>query len=298
MKEWKVTFSPDSQERGKEIPLDLYFLWGGRQWKLPSLYLFEKGVVLDFLLEAEQAELNTFIKKWDLLREVEHTYSELQREQIEQEHPLWMDFTPTLRLNSQALKYKGCTGRCWLPAACLGGTAMDDRSMQAVMEHYELDENKGWGFRRCRFLFAEEKCTDIQSMELSLSHAPRTVLGEILRSPEKGTALDFCHPISGQMHHLTVHEISAEALPEGYFQQLCYSVEPRTALTLRDIQPSDCGFAPILMLPKETGRSIAPSSLRKKPVTATDWQMVFPVKTAEDISLQRTIRKEDDHETL
>lgn len=293
MKEWKVVFSPDSQEQGKEIPLDPDFLWGGRQWKLPSLYLFEKDVVLDFLLEAEQAALNTFIEKWDLLREVEHCYSELQREQIEQEHPLWMDFTPTLRLNSQALKYKGCTGRCWLPAACLGGTAMKDRSMQAVMEHYELDENKGWGFRRCRFLFEEEKCTDIQRMELSLCHAPRTVWGEILRAPQAGTTLDFRHPVSGQSHRLTVHEIAAETLNEGCFQRLCYSVEPDTALTLRDTRPSDCGFAPILMLPKGKGRNIALSSLHKEPVTATDWQLLFSVDTAEELSLHRTITKED-----
>ena len=298
MKEWKVIFSPDSQERGKELAINLEFLWGGRRWKLPSLYLFEEGVMLDFLLEGSIEELDAFIGKWDLLHEQEHDYSELEREQMEQEHPLWMDFTPTLCLNGQSVKYKGCTGRCWIPAACLDGNTMEDRSMQAVMEHYSLDERKGWGFRRCRFLFTEEKQRDLQRMELSLSQAPRTVLGEILRSPQAGTILDFRHPVSGQIQRLTVHGISTEVLNngggmEGYLQQLSYSVEPDTALTLRDTQPSDCGFAPILLLPKAKGQKIALSSLRKEPVTATDWQLLFTVKTVEDIRINQTRTKED-----
>ena len=59
---------PDNKEtQGREIALKQEFFWGGRRWLLPSLYLFEQGVILDVLLEASAEELSAFIEKWDLL---------------------------------------------------------------------------------------------------------------------------------------------------------------------------------------------------------------------------------------
>ena len=282
---------PDNKEtQGREIALKQEFFWGGRRWLLPSLYLFEQGVILDVLLEASAEELSAFIEKWDLLHEQEHDFSELEREQIEQEHPLICSFHASLHLDGQSLKQKGMTMRSWIPAVCLGGKAMEDRSMKAAMAHYSLDEERGWALYRCRFPFGKETQRDFQQMELELRQDPRTVFGPLLSAPREGTVLDF-HDPDGQEHRLTVHEIALEQLRDeqrvlGSYQVLTYSVEPDMLLTLRDTKPSDCGCAPLYLLSKDRGRKTAFSSVRRDAQTATDWQLLFSVQAAEDLRLR------------
>lgn len=293
MNDWRVFWYGDLQEEGREIVWNRDFVWGGRRWRLPSLYLFEQGVVLDFLMEAEAEELSAFIEKWDLLHEEERDYTEIQREQIEQEHPLNVRFTAELTLDSIPLQYKGCTSTLWIPTACVGEQQRTDRKMAAAMEHYGLDAEKGWSFCRCRFRFTEGTQSDFQSMELKLQRDEITLFGPSLSAPKAGDRLSFRDPINGQQHMLTVQSICSESLEQGngalaYYQLLTYCVEPQLPVNLRDVGPSECGSVPILAAKAQENTKLALSSIKREPVTSTDWQLCFPMKGTEDLSLSWT----------
>ena len=69
-KSWLVSYDGSfwhaGEDTGREVPVRKEFLWGRKKWVIPALYLCQEGLVIDFCMEAEPAELKTFIEKWDL----------------------------------------------------------------------------------------------------------------------------------------------------------------------------------------------------------------------------------------
>ena len=120
---WSVTYNSSfwscKGPAGKEIPVKKEFFWGSERWYVPAVYLCGKGLVIDFCKACDPAELKAYIDKWDLLNESNHEYSKEQQEQMMREHPLHVEFEPSVILNGKELRRdRGCSVS-WIPAECL-----------------------------------------------------------------------------------------------------------------------------------------------------------------------------------
>lgn len=66
---WEVTFDgsfwghPKGHRSGKEIPVNTQFDWAGRHWIIPSVYSCSKGLVVDFCMQVEPADILAFMDK-------------------------------------------------------------------------------------------------------------------------------------------------------------------------------------------------------------------------------------------
>ena len=109
--DWKVYFDGSfwghhGRERaGREMPVQKWFSWAGRDWFVPSVYVCSKGIVVDFCMRAEASALRGFMEKWGIDPESDESidFSRGEREQMEREHPLSLGFTPSLTLNGAKL---------------------------------------------------------------------------------------------------------------------------------------------------------------------------------------------------
>ena len=109
--DWKVYFDGSfwghhGRERaGREVPVQKWFSWAGRDWFVPSVYVCSKGIVVDFCMRTEASALHGFMKKWGIDPESDESidFTRDEREQMEREHPLSLGFTPSLTLNGAKL---------------------------------------------------------------------------------------------------------------------------------------------------------------------------------------------------
>ena len=46
---------PRGERRGAEVRLDKAFIWAGKRWRIPAVYVCGKGLVADFLLRVLRA---------------------------------------------------------------------------------------------------------------------------------------------------------------------------------------------------------------------------------------------------
>lgn len=72
--DWKVYFDGSfwghhGRERaGREVPVQKWFSWAGRDWFVPSVYVCSKGIVVDFCMRTEASALRGFMKSGDRSR--------------------------------------------------------------------------------------------------------------------------------------------------------------------------------------------------------------------------------------
>ena len=105
--DWKVYFDGSfwghhgHGRAGREMSVQKWFSWAGRDWFVPSVYLCAKGIVVDFCMRAEASALRGFMEKWGIDPESDESidFTRDEREQMEREHPLSLAFTPSLILN-------------------------------------------------------------------------------------------------------------------------------------------------------------------------------------------------------
>ena len=65
--EWKVTYDGGFWDHdgnaGREVAIGKTFYWGSERWYIPAVYICDKGLVIDFLMEADPANVKAFIDK-------------------------------------------------------------------------------------------------------------------------------------------------------------------------------------------------------------------------------------------
>ena len=112
--EWKVTFDGGFWRNvgnpGKEIRAEKHFTWDENNWYIPSVYLCDEGIVVDYCKGTECAAIKAFIDKWDLQNEHKNQYSKEQREQIVQEQPLNANVHVSAIINGKLLRQKNGYG--------------------------------------------------------------------------------------------------------------------------------------------------------------------------------------------
>ena len=328
--EWKVTFDGgfwrNDGNPGREIRVEKKFSWGEENWYIPSVYLCDEGIVVDYCKEADCEALKAFIDKWDLLNEHKNQYSKEQREQIIQEQPLNANVHVSAIMNGQLLKEKNGYGQSWMPSVLVPG-ADRDHDIRKLMDHYELDPDMGWSINRCCIPWMDEKPADIHSIELNFEPRETKLSGIRFVVENVGDSFKFVHPLTGVEHLLTVQEIESKELSQThfpdntmeyprFFKAMTYTVEPdidRNHMVVVDCADGDSA-RPKKNISREKGSVTASSigiigsasgptavimgnvvprtvyaacsTVRFEPVDCVEWRIVFREKLKEDIQIK------------
>lgn len=219
--EWKVTYDggfwDNCGRAGKEIPVGKTFSWGDEVWYLPAVYACGKGLVVDFCVEVAPERVKAFIDKWDLEHENERHFSKDEREQISREHPLNIEFRPSVEVNGKLLRSKHGCGVSWIAPSCLQEDMCVEIEAETVLDHYGLDASRCWNFHRCTFPWATSRKPAIKSLELHLERSLTDIPGIRFQTPAAGESISFTHPVTGVKHTLTVQEYEAQEMDPACF---------------------------------------------------------------------------------
>lgn len=254
---WKVTYEggfwSNEGTAGREISVNKTFQWGDEKWIIPTIYVCEEGVVVDYCKEAEPDAMKAFIEKWDLLNEHKNKYSKEQQDQISLEHPLTADFNAAVIINGNLLREDHGCGLSWVPSSLVGGLDSRENDAWKIIDHYRLDPEKAWSLNRRSFKWTDDPIADISEIEIRMETRDAKIPGPRFETYEAGTNITFQHPITGNEHCLTVHELDHQELSQTHFRDesmeypthfvaMTYTIEPeidRNRIMILDCADSD-----------------------------------------------------------
>lgn len=257
--EWKVSFDGGfwggDGKPGTEVPIGKRFSWGSEKWYIPSVYICGEGLVIDYCMEAEPAVIKAFIDKWDLLNEDRNRYTNEQREQMEREHPLHVRFYGRATCNWERLQNGHSCGVTWLPSSCVPDGIGREDIARGILNHYGLDETKGWAFHRWSYPWGSAAGHDLYALDLCMERQRENITGQHFITPAVGERISLTHPLTGEVYTLTVHALEQQELPEHAFRDsnleypkhllaMSYSIEPDITGRGFMIQDCDDGDAP------------------------------------------------------
>ncbi len=182
------------------------------------MYICDKGLIVDFFMEADPSQVKAFIDKWDLFNEYRNHYTKGQREQIQREHPLNVSFHGHITFNGQELQSDHGCGLTWLPDFCQNETPYHDPEAKYALEHYGLDMNQAWSINRWSYRWGNTNGLDVQSITVRMERQQENIAGQHFVTPAVGESISITHPLTGQTHALTVHEVEHQELPVGAFR--------------------------------------------------------------------------------
>ena len=219
--EWKVTyeggFYPKRGREGKEIRIDKTFYWGKEIWHIPAVYFCSKGMVVDFCIEVEPEVVAKFINKWNLYEEDNRDYSNAEYEQIQEEHPLNIEFHSKLFVNDTDLRQaQGCCVY-WIPQKCIPEGLETETEAKWVLDHYGYDYEKAWAVHRISYPWMEKNPRTVKALEIHLEREMVKIPSKPFATPEKGKAQEILNPVTGVTHTLTVREYEEREMDPNHF---------------------------------------------------------------------------------
>ena len=236
---WKVWFDggffaghTGRSRAGKELPLHAHFDWAGRAWVVPAAYLCAKGIVVDFCMRTEAAQLRAFREKWGLTgEETCEDVSPEREEEIGRDNPLTLDFRPALTLNGRALSMSHGCSVCFCPEESGVEAACADMDAVWTAEHYGLELSCGWTISRYAFPWPGRRPKEIRSLSLSMTQEPVRISGPRFAVRSPGCTVSLALP-EGTECTLTVLSCEPETIPLPPSAQERWIFPPR-CLTLR-----------------------------------------------------------------
>ena len=256
-KSWLVSYDGSfrhaGEDSGREVPVRKEFLWGSKKWVIPALYLCQEGLVIDFCMEVESAELKTFIEKWDLVRTACDRRSREQLLKLLLEHPLDISFSSHVSLNGKELKSEHSCAVSWLPEACFPGSRFPDKmtpnpEAKAALEHYGLDRDKAWSIHRHAYRWTpdmgpftpeawRESLKTAGPLLIHLERDRESIPAERFTALDIGQRVPIRHPLTGAEYLLTVHDIRPESLPPDPFPDFCMEFPGHCTAIFYSLQP-------------------------------------------------------------
>lgn len=213
--EWKVFFDGNfwghrgRDHSGKEIGIGKQFEWAGRHWLIPAIYACGKGLVVDFCMRAEAAEIRSFMEQWNLGQENDSCAD------MESSNPLSLNFNSRLELNGRKLRAAHSCAVCYNP--CLPEGMDSDVEAKWVAAHYGLDSSCGWVIYRAFFPWESKRRPEIKTLSVTMEQQPEQISGPHFKAHAPGDSFSFMHPVSGVQYVLTVQALEQQTLPERCF---------------------------------------------------------------------------------
>lgn len=318
---WKVYFreQQENSRAGKEIPVNRQFLWDDEEWLIPSAYICEEGLVIDFLRKVPAAQIRAFMDKYHVGPGSDITYftPEMQ-EQIDADNPLAINIQPQADLDGSALKSVGGTGYCFNPLF----PELNHDEVIASMQHYALNPECGWAFHRWYFRWNAEMPSKLTALEVMMVRQDTAVSGPHFRAAAVGDTVEFTHPLTNVRHTLTVREIEEQTANVGQINQdmefpkncvvMAYTLSPelpRNSIHVIDTAQSDrprqkqgdpnaSGAATVILAGVHGVSSVAAimsgrgelhtaySALHYELVKEVEWRIIFHEKLKEDMRVK------------
>lgn len=315
---WEVQFE-NQGEPGQEVHLDTAFSRGGRDFRIPAMYLCEKGLVIDFCMKVPAQEEQDFIDRWSLSSENDNVecFSPAEWEQMEWENPMSFKYALIASVNGIEIPDYNMTGDSW--NACLPES---EREQAVWMEHYNLDRNACWVFRRYALPWGTEEKLEIRELWLELK--PRTMnrSGTTFTVEKPGDTVQLTHPTTGETYLLKVLEYGPYVVEDGVSAEgweiprqlwsMKYTLSPELSDEVFSIEDStrcdepcrvtveenpgnasvgiiggaDGPMAFIFSPQKDGAARIAYSSPHFERVEKVEWKPVFQVQPVEDIRIR------------
>lgn len=280
MDKWIVTyrggFMTNAGPTCEEIKVEKTFLWGDERWHIPSVYVCDEGIVIDFCVERPPQLFKEYVNKWDLLHSRRDDFTREQLMQIENENPDNIGFDTEIRVNGEELCYRQDFGIYYVPQDCMPNYFGNDKAAKSAIEHYNLDPSMGWVIRRL-VLGWEGSDSAIETLTIKMKRRTVELPGIHFPTPENGGSVVFNHPVTGTEHKLTVQECVCRKL-EGhcddedieypiFYTDLLYTLDPdlpENSFRIQDYndgddprtkkagreksQPAAMGYAAVVML--------------------------------------------------
>ena len=313
MDKWIVTyrggFMTNAGPTCEEIKVEKTFVWGDERWHIPSVYVCDEGIVIDFCVERPPQLFKEYVNKWDLLHSRRDDFTREQLMQIENENPDNIEFDTEIRVNGKELCYKHDFSTYYVPQDCMPGYFGKDKAVKSAMEHYGLDTSIGWVIRR--YVFGWEGFgSAIETLTIKLK------------------SIVFNHPVTGTEHKLTVQEcvcrkMEGDCDDEGveypiFYTDLLYTLAPdlpENSFRMQDYndgddprlkkagqeksQPAAMGYAAVVMLTPDNDEPeivnadgstarihTSFSHFYFEPKENIEWYMIFNHKIMEDIDIR------------
>lgn len=308
--EWTARFEENSPD-GREVSVGKSFQWSGCTFHVPAVYVCGEGLIIDFCIKADREEYRVFLEKWRHLFDREKGGGKpTQREwrQFEYDNPLDRMFETAVWVNGSSLKYKGGHGMQWVPDDLIP-IMRDEIDIKPFMEHYGLDPNQVWQFRRDMYYWGEEGAPELETLEVKLSQRPRMHPSTEFPTPKAGESVTILNPLNGAEYVLTVTDVRQEKIRRFQHENLlfpecctvmCYTLEPEppkdaffVADTAESDQPKQTGngknhggaIGVIVSNREKPAERCAASSMHFEPVEDVIWQAQFRAKTVEDVKI-------------
>lgn len=316
---WKVFFDAGfgahhgRDHAGKEVPLGKQFVWGGKVWHIPAMYVCAAGLVIDFCMEVDPEHIRAFLEKWCPSHEAAPHFSDETWEQIQAEDPMNLNFHARIERNGTTLRQRHGWGCAWLPASCrTNGSPSNTWETKWILEHYGLDPEHGWSIHRIAFPWTTQRKPALRSLKLIMEQEPVSIPGPHFADPKAGDHISFTHPATGKEHTLTVREYEQQETDPRHFQNenleypthytaMTYTIQPELpdgAISVNDCAqgdpPREKQTSPYLpFLPTATHFAAlavigggACSSLHFEPADHVEWRITFHEKPLDDIEIQ------------
>ncbi len=220
-REWIVTyeggFCPHGGQPGTELMINKTVPWGSELWHVPAVYSCTEGLVVDFCVEVSPELVKSFIDKWDLLHENENNYTREEREQMRREHPLNIDFQPSIEVNGVTLRRDHGCGNVWIAPSLLTDEFQREEEMVELLDHYGFDKSQCWSIYRSAFSWGTGQMQQLDTLKLHLEREPERIPGIRFISPKVEERVTFVHPVTGIEYTLTVHEYEHKELETKHF---------------------------------------------------------------------------------
>ena len=89
-----------------KIKVEKTFMWGDERWHVPSVYVCDEGIVIDFCVERPPRLFKEYVNKWDIFHARRDDFTREQLAQIENENPDNIEFDAEVRANGEGLCYR------------------------------------------------------------------------------------------------------------------------------------------------------------------------------------------------
>lgn len=255
-----------SEAAGMEISINKEFLWGGHKWYVPAVYSCTEGLIIDFCMEIPTAKMDAYVKLKTQTGKISDL-SEEELEQLEQENPYANNIEVIAAINGKKLQTHRMCSVGWHPDE---GEESEDVRLE-LMEHYGCDRSLGWKFIRASFPWETAEVPEVTTLSLTLKEHPVPCSVIHFTTEEQGDwqQITCIHPISMQEYTITIHECTAQVLPEKSFefnrelhfptcyQMLKYSISPE--IRPEEFMIRDCagGDKPRNIITSSTSKDIS-----------------------------------------
>lgn len=320
---WQVFFEEHHSRDlpGVEICTEKEFRWGERDFRIPAVYLCEKGLVIDFCMRAPYERVEEFQARWNEMEQNEAVdfTPELRRE-LSRENPMNLDFRPEVLVNGRTTRWCRGSSRLWIPNC---PEYCEKEARDAVL-HHGLDMHACWRINRCWFPWTTKKRPVLKKLSVRLEQEPVEYLGTHFTVSQEGDTVELVHPVTGEKCVLQVVEYRPETMDHAVicdgkyevprcFWSMGYTLEP--PIPPENFYVQDCAegeaLRPVFVEKEdETASAIAIiggvdgpvafctgndtssevrtvlSAAHYEPVEQVEWRTVFRMKELEDIQVE------------